>query len=274
MILFPNVKINLGLFVTGKRSDGYHSIESLFIPVPWKEALEVVPMSGDSGEEFRLICHGAEIDGDLEDNIITKVFRKLKTIRSVPPLEVHLLKRLPMGAGLGGGSADAAFALRAMNNFLDDPLSDSEAESVLASVGSDCPFFWRNRPMFVSGRGEVMEETDFNLGGYHVVLVNPGIHISTKEAYAGVHIDPAPGIDLRTLSSLPIEQWKEHVYNAFEPGIFESHAEIEALKTEMYDQGAEYASMTGSGSTVYGIFREEPDIPEKWKSQQHWVGKL
>ena len=277
MILFPNVKINLGLFVTGKRSDGYHNIESVFYPVQWCEALEVVPaaISDDRGPEpVRLITHGAEIPGDPRDNIILNVARKLSDVRKVPPLDVDLLKCLPMGAGLGGGSADAAFALRGLDRFLDVSLTDDEALTILAATGSDCPFFWQNTPMHVSGRGEVMEALDLDLSHLHIVLVNPGVHISTREAYANVQIDPVPGIDLRELPGLSWAEWRSHVVNAFEPGIFRTYPELADIKDKLYRMGAEYASMTGSGSTIYGLFQEQPEIPMAWEQYQHWFGRL
>ena len=276
MICFPNVKINLGLFVTGKRPDGYHNIESIFVPVPWREVLEVVPAAqkSNASDAVNLHVHGAEIPGNPADNIILKTARALSQIRQVPALDVHLLKKLPMGAGLGGGSANAAFALRAMNDFLEHPLSDDEALKVLASVGSDCPFFWKNQCAFVSGRGELMEEVDLDLSGFYILLVNPGIHISTAEAYAGVNIISEPPIDLRKLGGHPSEGWKGLVENSFEKGIFERYPEIEAMKSHMYDMGAVYASMTGSGSTVYGMFKSMPELPESWQHFQHWAGSL
>lgn len=275
MILFPNVKINIGLFVTGKRADGYHSLQSIFYPVPWKEAIEAVPArDANRQERIKLFVHGLDIPGDPKENIILKTADSLAKVRSIPAFDIHLLKKLPMGAGLGGGSADAAFALRAMDSFLDQPLKDDEAQQILASVGSDCPFFWKNEPMYVTGRGEEMEPIQLDLSGYHLVVINPGIHISTREAYAGVRIDSSPSFDLRSLPQVPIEEWKNDVYNAFEQGIFQEHRAISLLKEELYDAGAIYASMTGSGSTVYGIFNEKPSLKSEWGELQHWVGQL
>jgi len=179
------------------------------------------------------------------------------------------LKSLPIGAGLGGGSADAAFTLRALKDFYKLTISDFEAKELLAKVGSDCPFFWNNKPAFVFGRGEQMRSIDVDLSQYHFVLVNPNIHVSTKEAYAGI-TPKNPPIDLTMLEFLDVSEWKKLVKNDFEDSLFPKYPVLSEIKAKLYEMGAEYASMTGSGSTLYGIFKSKVDIPQEWSSYQCW----
>jgi len=184
-----------------------------------------------------------------------------------------LLKQVPTGAGLGGGSADAAFMLRALKEYFELRISDVEAMELLAKVGSDCPFFWKNRPAFVYGRGEKMHPIELDLKGWKILLLNPGIHVSTKEAYSGVKPNDPP-IDLQLLPSIDVEEWEQVVRNDFEESIFPGHPSIEELKKWMYSEGAAYASMTGSGSTVYGIFDTLPELPLVYQNLSGWSGDL
>lgn len=283
MLLFPNIKINLGLYITGKRPDGYHNIESIFYPVQWREAIEItdraVEVSGFSGinteiesGKVRFMSYGIPIPGDAESNLCIKVYHLLEEWFNLPAIDIHLLKTLPIGAGLGGGSADAAYTLRALKEFFELRISDAEAKDILAKVGSDCPFFWENKPMFVYGRGERMRPIDLDLSAYYILLVNPNIHISTKEAYAGVRPKP-PGIDLEMIPSIGVEGWKDVLSNDFETSIFPNHPSIRGIKEALYHNGALYASMTGSGSTVFGIFKEEPNT-EMFTDFVTWKGRL
>ena len=284
MVVFPNVKINLGLFITSKRPDGYHNIESVFYPVPFTEALEVglraettvpsihfaTPNLITEVGNVRFFQYGNPIPGNAESNLCIKVYQKLEEWYQLPPIDLHLLKTLPIGAGLGGGSADAAFTLRALIQFFNLRVSSKEATDMLASLGSDCPFFWHNKPAFVYGRGEQMRSLPLNLDHYYILLVHPGIHISTQEAYAGVS-PKAPPIDLQLLPDLPVAGWKEVVYNDFEAHLFEKYPLLPWLKEELYALGADYASMSGSGSALYGLFPSEPSIPQHWRNAGYTV---
>lgn len=286
MVVFPNIKINIGLFVTGKRPDGYHNIESIFYPVPWCEALEVVDRVEDQrpyaeGElkaiteqgKVRFHQYGLDIPGAAANNLCIKVYQLLEEWFNLPAVDMHLLKALPIGAGLGGGSADAAFCLRALKDFYQLRISDHEAMELLAKVGSDCPFFWKNQPMFVHGRGEKMHPIELSLKGYCVLVIYPNIPISTKEAYAGITPKAAP-VDLHLLADLSIESWREVVHNDFEASVFPNHPELPAIKARLYEMGAMYASMSGSGSALYGVFSEAPDLDKDLIVFPHWVGLI
>ncbi|MEM8894690.1 MAG: 4-(cytidine 5'-diphospho)-2-C-methyl-D-erythritol kinase [Bacteroidota bacterium] len=254
MITFPNCKINIGLHITGKRPDGYHNIESCFYPIPWNDALEITEAA-----TFSFESSGLTIPGDVGSNLVVKAYRLLKQDFKLLPIKIHLLKSIPMGAGLGGGSADGAFMLKLLSDNFNLGLSVDQLETYALQLGSDCPFFIQNKPMIASGRGEVFESLRLSLSGKYILLVNPGIHISTKEAYTGV--TPAvPEHSLKeTLEDAPIESWKDKIANDFETSVFAIAPEIEQVKNQLYEQGALYASMTGSGSTVYGIYDYKPD---------------
>lgn len=284
MLVFPNIKINLGLFITGKRPDGFHNIESVFYPVGWCESLEIVdraekepdsPLLNSRVESgrVRFYSYGIPIPGEPEQNLCIKVFHLLEEWFHLPPVDMHLLKAIPTGAGLGGGSADAAFCLRALRDFFHLRISDHEAMELLAAIGSDCPFFWKNRPMFVFGRGEQMRPVELDLSGYHILLVYPSLAVSTREAYAGVS-PKAPPIDLNLIGTLPVEHWREVVYNDFETSLFPAYPQLAAIKAQLYDLGAAYAAMSGSGSTLYGIFKNKPVVPEAWAGYVTWTGRL
>jgi len=283
MVVFPNIKINLGLYITGKRPDGYHNIESIFYPVQWKETLEITDRQ-EGLEAFpqlqsltevgkvRFMSYGIPIPGNADSNLCIKVYQSLEEWFNLPSIDMHLLKTLPIGAGLGGGSADTAFTLKALKDYFQLRLSDVEAKDLLAKIGSDCPFFWENKPMFVYGRGEKMRPIDLDLSKYFVLIVNPNIHISTKEAYSGVK-PSAPAIDLEMMPSIGLEGWKDVLVNDFEASVFPKYPIIKEIKERLYAKGALYASMTGSGSTLYGIFEESPSDLE-FSQYITWNGKL
>jgi len=283
MLVFPNININLGLFITGKRPDGFHSIESIFYPVQWHESLEIIER-GESPSDFsqiqsqvemgkvRFTSYGIPIPGNVDSNLCIKVYQLLEEWYNMPAVDIHLLKTLPIGAGLGGGSADAAFTLKALKDYFQLRISDAEAKDLLAKVGSDCPFFWENKPMFVFGRGERMRPIDVDLSDYYILIVNPNIHISTKEAYAGVNPSP-PAIDLEMIPSIDVDGWKDVLVNDFEASIFPNYPIIRDVKEELYNRGALYASMTGSGSTLFGIFKDLPD-EEPFQEYMTWKGRL
>ncbi|MFZ4786317.1 MAG: 4-(cytidine 5'-diphospho)-2-C-methyl-D-erythritol kinase, partial [Flavobacteriales bacterium] len=258
MIVFPNCKINIGLFVTSKRPDGFHNIESVFMPVAWNDVLEINHAQGVSGSFTQ---SGLTIDADIEQNIVVKAARLMQREFAIGEMDIHLMKNLPMGAGLGGGSADGAFAISAINAIFDLNLSKIQMAQLAAQLGSDCPFFIYNSPCFVSGRGEIIEPIHLDLSSYYIGLIHPGIHLSTPLAYSKIKPEEAT-FDLRLLNQTPIEEWEEMVENDFELPVFSMFPLIGDIKSAMYESGALYASMSGSGSAVYGIFSEMPNLDE------------
>jgi len=268
MILFPNAKINLGLRITGRRSDSYHNLESVFYPVGWTDVLEILPAETTS---FR--STGLPIPGEEATNLGLKAYFLLKTDHALPPVYLHLHKAVPIGAGLGGGSADAAFTLRGLNERFNLGLSDETLEGYARQLGSDCAFFVKNRPRFCFGKGDEFEEIPLSLAGTWAVLVNPGIHVSTAEAYAGV-LPRRPDADLRTLLRQPRDTWRDAVRNDFEDSLLPRYPLIGEIKQQLYATGAFYASMTGSGSTVYGLFSQETDLSPLFSNHSVWQGFL
>lgn len=252
MISFPNAKINLGLHITSKRKDGYHEIETCLVPIPLFDALEMIVDKKPTWSSS-----GLRIPGDPKDNLILKAEKLIKKdFQGLPNLSIHLHKNIPMGAGLGGGSADGAFALKLMNNLFDLHLDDFFLEEYAAELGSDCPFFVENTPKIARGRGEILEPIDLSLKGSYLVLINPGIHVGTKEAYAGVTPGP-PKVKLEEVLA-DRSRWKAELVNDFESSIFKNHPEIAEIKEKMYSAGAYYAAMSGSGSSVFGLFDYQP----------------
>lgn len=266
MILFPNAKINLGLNIVSKRSDGYHNLETIFYPLPIKDALEVIP-STDGKDSF--IEAGLKVDTVPENNLVMKALRLLRQDYDILPIEVHLLKKIPFGAGIGGGSADAAFMLKLLNDQFSLGINNEKLVQLAAKLGADCPFFIYNRPMFATGIGEVLEPVELSLDQYNLVLVKPDIHVSTKAAFALVK-PWYPEISLKAIVKRPIEEWKELMYNDFEKSIFPQYPDIENIKEKLYALGAVYASMSGSGSSVYAIFNGDTDIKREFKGCYVW----
>lgn len=272
MLVFPKAKINLGLRITGRRPDGFHDIETLFYPVGLCDALEMVADPDEQGKDT-LIISGIEIPGLREDNIVLSAVRRLREAFPFPYLRIHLHKNIPSGAGLGGGSSDAAFMLKAVNRRFRLRLGADDLRDIAAGLGSDCPFFIDCLPAFASGRGEVLSPAGNILEDYYAVLVNPGIEVSTREAYESC-IPSKPGSSLTELVKYPVSEWKEIIVNDFEKTVFHSHPQIKEIKQALYDSGAIYSSMSGSGSTVYGIFTEKPVIPQNLMSQVIYQGSL
>lgn len=258
MISFPNAKINLGLHITSKRKDGYHEIETCMVPIPLFDALEMILDKKSTWNST-----GLDIPGDSKDNLILKAEKLLrKDFPGLPNLNIHLHKNIPMGAGLGGGSADGAFALKLMNNLFDLHLDDFFLEEYAEQLGSDCPFFIENTPKIARGRGEILEPIELSLKGSYLVLINPGIHVGTKEAYAGVTPAP-PKVKLEEVLA-DRSRWKAELVNDFESSIFKNHPEIAEIKNKLYEAGAFYSAMSGSGSSVFGLFAEKPSKID-WK---------
>ncbi len=252
MIVFPNCKINLGLNILHKREDGFHDIETVFYPVQFTDALEVITKSQNDPVEFT--GTGLVVDGKEDDNICIKAYRLLKKdFPQLPAVKIHLHKAIPMGAGLGGGSADAAFMLKLLNSKFNLNLSASRLINYSLQLGSDCPFFIHNKPCFATGRGEVLEELSLDLSSYKIVLINPGIHINTGWAFSQVTCAPVKR-SVKEIIQQPVETWMAVLKNDFEGPVFSAHPEIKEIKEALYQQGAVYVAMSGSGSTVFGIF--------------------
>lgn len=273
MLLFPNAKINLGLNVTSRRSDGFHNIETVFLPVALCDVLEFVESVDDS---TKLTVTGTNLDSPPEENLVFKAWKLMHENYKVPPLEIHLHKLIPTGAGLGGGSADAAFMLKGLNEFFQCGASIADLEKYAAMLGSDCAFFIRNSPAYAEGRGEILQPITIDLDNYRVLLINPAIHVSTKEAYEGV-TPKIPEKSLRQILGLNKTQWQGNVKNDFETSVFIKYPKISAIKDKLINAGAIYASMSGSGSTVYGIFEKQMDLQfliAEFSDIFYWNGDL
>ena len=252
MITYPNAKINLGLNIVEKRPDGYHNLETIFYPIKLQDALEVNLLEGEG--DYALNVSGTPIEGEPENNLVVKAYRLLKKdFPNMPAIDIHMYKHIPTGAGLGGGSADAAFMIKLLNDKFNLQLSTEKMEEYATRLGADCAFFVRDQPVFATGIGNIFEPIELSLKGYHLVLVKPDIFVSTKDAYANV-TPKHPETSLKEIIQAPIETWKKTMKNDFEESVFMKFPEIAAIKDRLYDLGAVYASMSGSGSAVYGIF--------------------
>ncbi len=271
MIVFPNAKINLGLHILRRRPDGFHDIETVFYPAPLKDALEIVPApAAETGIQLEL--SGLPIAGLPEDNLCLKAWHLLKKdFPTLPSVKAYLLKAIPMGGGLGGGSADGAFMLRLLNSKFQLNLPGPALLRYAAQLGSDCPFFILNQPCIATGRGELLEPLALDLAAYRLVLANPGIHVNTGWAFA--QLDPAlftrPRPQLAELLQQPVNSWKGQLNNDFETPVFEQYPAIKELRNRLYQQGAVYAAMSGSGSTVYGLFEKNKPLPTPVATHYH-----
>jgi 4-diphosphocytidyl-2-C-methyl-D-erythritol kinase len=262
MITFPNAKINIGLNITERRSDGYHNLETIFYPVKINDALEIIV-----SDKLSFQSSGLEIPGRMEDNLCVKGYHLLKKDYDLPPVTIHLHKHIPIGAGLGGGSADAAFFIKLLNQTFELGLTVDKMQDYARTLGADCAFFIENKPVFAFEKGDEFEPIKLDLSHYKIVLVMPPVQVSTAEAYRGVK----PAIvkeSLMELIYLPVAEWKKHVKNDFEESIFKNHAEIRGVKAALYEAGALYASMSGSGASVFGIFENIPDLTGLEKNNQ------
>ncbi len=269
MIVFPNAKINLGLHIVAKRPDGFHNIESCFYPVNWTDILEII-----SAGSFSFTSSGIPIPGDPAGNLCVKAYQAIKKDMDLSPVQMHLHKVVPIGAGLGGGSADGAFTIRLLNTNFNLGLSAVQMEDYARTLGSDCAFFIRNKPVFCYGKGDQFSEIQVNLSGYFIVLVNPQIHVGTAEAYAGI-TPMQPATSLQEILQGSVASWRGKLINDFEKTVCSKYPAIAAVKDELYQKGALYASMTGSGSTVYGIFEQEQEITSVFpENYLIWKGKL
>jgi 4-diphosphocytidyl-2-C-methyl-D-erythritol kinase len=253
MIAFPNCKINLGLSIIRKRADGFHDLESIFYPVALQDALEII-QDPSPAAELSFTSSGAPVAGPIADNSCMKAYRILKKdFPQLPSVRMHLHKQIPSGAGLGGGSADGAFTLALLNKKFNLGIGEDRLMELALSIGSDCPFFIKNKPCHVTGRGERLEEIALDLSGYKITLVHPGIHIPTARAFSKI-TPSGKTASLKNIIQMPVEKWKDVLKNDFEDIVFAEHPEVKSIREQLYRQGAVYASMSGSGSTVYGLF--------------------
>ncbi|HEX5149996.1 MAG TPA: 4-(cytidine 5'-diphospho)-2-C-methyl-D-erythritol kinase [Parafilimonas sp.] len=271
MIVFPNCKINIGLNIIGKRTDGYHNLETVFYPLPLYDVLEVIQHT-NAGQSCELFLSGVRVEGSAEDNLCVKAYYLLKKDHpQLPPVKIYLHKTIPAGAGLGGGSSDGAFTLGLLNDKFQLHLSNEKLLSYALELGSDCPFFIFNKPCFAQQRGEVLEPLPLSLRGYKLVLVNPGIHVSTGWAFSQVNYSAN---DLKNRIGKPVEQWHELISNNFEGPVFKRFPGIAAIKHQLYASGALFASMSGTGSTVYGIFPGNTAIDKRHFLPHYFVKQL
>ncbi len=258
MIVYPNAKINLGLSVVARRADGYHELETVFCPIALSDVMELV-VAQQQSTPITMRVEGLPLDVKPEDNICVRALCLLSQRVKLPPISVLLRKVVPSGAGLGGGSADAAFVLTGVNNMLRLGLSSDELKQMAAKLGADCAFFVDNKAAYATGIGDKLQPIELKLAGKHIIIVKPDVFVSTKEAYAGI-TPKRPEVAVKDVIQMPIERWKELLINDFEESIFRRHPLIAQIKAELYARGALYASMSGSGSAVYGIFNDYVDV--------------
>lgn len=272
MLIFPNCKINIGLHVTEKRADGLHNIETVLVPVDWRDILEIVP-DDRTNDETDLKCTGIRLFGTKENNLCLRAYALLAQKYNLPPIKMHLHKIIPVGAGLGGGSSDAVHTIIILNKLFKLNISENDQENYANELGSDCAFFIRNKPVFATGKGEVFEPVKLKLKNLFCVIIKPKIHISTSEAYSWVKPRKSR-TSLRDLIQQPLSEWKNFIENDFEKVVFEKNPAIKNIKNRLYKLGAVYASMSGSGSAVYGLFTEEKHLNTYFRSSTVWSGLL
>jgi 4-diphosphocytidyl-2-C-methyl-D-erythritol kinase len=268
MIRFAPCKINLGLHIIEKRADGFHNLETVFYPVPWCDVVEAVP-----SDTLTFTTSGQQVPGNISDNLCIRAFELMKAKFALPPVALHLHKVLPTGAGLGGGSSDGAHTLRALNDIFSLGLSPADLLPFAAQLGSDCGFFLFDDPMLGTGRGEILSPAAVSLAGYYLVLIKPAIHVATAEAYRGIS-PRKPTQPLQETLHQPVARWRELLANDFEESVFKKFPEIESIKNKLYEHGAVYACMSGSGATVFGIFESPLDLSGHFPAADYWAGTL
>ena len=265
MITFPHAKINIGLQVTERRPDGYHNLDTVFYPIPLHDALEVIEAK-DAEYDCKLHLSGVDIAGDPDSNLVVRAYRLLASDYPLPPVDIHLHKHIPTGAGLGGGSADASFMLRLLNEMFTLNISTEKLEAYAAQLGADCPFFITGTPVYATGIGNEFHPISLDLSGFYLVVVKPDVFVSTKEAYSMIHPEK-PEVTLDKKIIAPINEWHSTISNDFEKGIFALHPELREIKNKLYQLGAQYAAMSGSGSALFGLFTTPIENIE-----EHFVG--
>ena len=273
MVLYPSAKINIGLYVCDKRKDGYHNICSLFYPLKLSDILEFIPIFEAGQQSDELTTSGIDIPGEPSENLVLKACSEMRKTGEIPFFKVHLHKIIPLGAGLGGGSSDGAAMLRGTREYLKRELSVNELMELALSLGSDCPFFLSPVSSLARGRGEILQPKKIDLEGYWISVFNPGIHVSTAMAYQKVKIGEPP-VPLEYALEQPVESWKDSVENVFEPVVFDLHPEVGHIKNSLYAAGAVFASMSGSGSSVFGIFRERIELAGSLLKYHIWTEQI
>ncbi len=272
MISFPNCKINIGLHITEKRADGFHNLESILTPVYWQDILEIVP-NDENQIDVDFKTSGVRLFGLKENNLCAKAYKLLKEHYPLPPIKIHLHKIIPIGAGLGGGSSDATFTMIMLNKMFNLNISNEDMELFSAKLGTDCPFFLHNQTIFAHEKGDIFEKLKNQSKQYFIVLIKPKIHVNTTQAYSWIKPVKRKA-SLKELIMQPIESWKENIFNDFEIPVFEKYPAIKNIKARLYKLGAIYASMSGSGSTVYGIFEDEKHLNTYFRSSVLYQGKI
>jgi 4-diphosphocytidyl-2-C-methyl-D-erythritol kinase len=267
MVVFPPCKINLGLSVLSKRPDGYHNLETCFYPLPWYDVLEVIP-----AETFLFTLTGNVVAGKPEDNLCARAYRLLKEEFELDPVNIHLHKIIPSGAGLGGGSSDAAYTLRVLNDIFSLNLDGKTLMGYAARLGSDCAFFIQDNPMLGTGRGEILKEIPLSLNDKFFVVVKPDIHVSTADAFANIKPKSSTPAVAEIIQRYPVAKWKELLKNDFEESVFKKYPAIKLIKEKLYSLGAAYATMSGSGSAVVGIFDHEVKLSDQFPGTTFWSG--
>jgi len=270
MIDFPYAKINIGLSVNKKRKDGFHEIETILMPVDLCDALEIVE---NSTEAFKYTTSGIKIDSEIKGHLCYKAWGKIKSHFSINGVQLHLHKNIPIGAGLGGGSSDAAFTLKMLNQFFELKIPKNELKAIVAEIGNDCPFFIDGKASYAFDKGQLLEQIDLDLKAYQILIVYPHISISTKWAYESI-TPRKKALPLTELIRKPIEAWRDLIKNDFEQVVFQKYPEIEIIKSKLYEKGAVYASLSGSGSAVYGLFKKIPVIKNSFKDYFIWHGRI
>lgn len=261
------------MYVTGKRSDGFHNLESIFYPVSWNDAIEI-EVDPQQIQKIQLIEYNGHATNNPIQNLCVKAYCLLDAQLDLPPVKIHLYKSIPTGAGLGGGSSNASFTLKALNTQFNLNLSHQQLCEYAAQLGSDCPFFIHNKPAYITGRGENIQPIELDLSNYYIAIMHPGIHVATATAFTNVQPKQIDfDLPLRVVTS-PVHEWKRFLVNDFEKSVFEKHPEIETLKESMYNHGAHYASMSGSGSAVYGIFESHEKAQNAINSFSNYKSKL
>ncbi|MEA4936238.1 MAG: 4-(cytidine 5'-diphospho)-2-C-methyl-D-erythritol kinase [Paludibacter sp.] len=277
MRFYPNAKINIGLNITEKRSDGYHNIQTVFYPIPLSDELDVnildVSSNADLQSDYKFQISGININTDPEKNLIIRAYRLLQQNYHLQPVDIHLKKLIPFGAGLGGGSSDAAYMLKALNQLFELNLSGAELERFAVKLGADCPVFINNQAVFAEGIGNVFQPVDFSLEGYYILLIKPDVFVSTPDAYASV-IPAKPKYSLLESIKKPVADWKDCIINDFENSVFRKYPIVGEIKRQLYEKGALFALMSGSGSSVYGIFDHYPTDMSGFDNCFKYVGRF
>ena len=259
MIIHPRAKINLGLNIVEKRPDGYHNLETVFYPINIHDTLEVEP-----SDQLNLHLSGVALEGDPNQNLVIRAWQLLQKDYDIPPVDIRLNKAIPSQAGLGGGSSDGAFMLRLLNNLFQLNISEEDLIQKAASLGADCPFFITDTPAYAEGIGEILSPLSLDLSQYHLLIIKPPVAVSTREAFANITPQQTE-VKCRDIVKQDIRTWREQLTNDFEESIFPQYPRLKEIKQQLYQQGALYAAMSGSGSSLYGFFEEKPEVIDAWK---------